>query len=150
MKTFRALALVLGLSLVTPSCQLFRAKDPSAVVVDAAPAIFNSLTIALVILDSVASQYVKDMPSLPTPDDLKAVRRLITNLDTAKSSLEEIKAMVDKDQVELSKLVAHTNVIISNLELAISDLELLGVKIPPSVKSSIEIAKGLTKWVPST
>lgn len=119
-------------------------------VVDAAPAIFNSLTLALVILDSVASQYVKDMPSLPTPDDLKAVRRLITNLDTAKSSLEEIKAMVDKDQVELSKLVAHTNVIISNLELAISDLELLGVKIPQSVKSSIEIAKGLTKWVPST
>lgn len=137
MKTFRALALVLGLSLVTPSCQLFRAKDPSAVVVDAAPAIYSSLVTGLTLLDLLAAQYIRDMPPLPDVDDLEMIKENVLRLDDARQSLMAVKVMIDTDTVTMDKLVPHIKLTVDNLLLVVGDLEKAGVKVPSQVKDSL-------------
>lgn len=141
MKTFRTLALVLGLSLVTPSCQLFRAKDPSAVVVDAAPAIYDTLTVALQVLDLLQAHYIREMPPLPDMDDLEMAKENVLRLDTARQSLIAIKEMIEKDEVKLDKLVPHVQVVVENLDLVAKDLEKVGVKVPQTVKDGLAFVK---------
>lgn len=141
MKTFRALALVLGLSLVTPSCQLFRAKDPSAVVVDAAPAIYDTLAVALQVLDLLQAHYIREMPDLPDLEDLEMVKKNVLRLDTARQSLIAVKEMIEKDQVTLDKLVPHVKIVADNLALVTADLEKAGVKVPATVKDGLAFVK---------
>lgn len=137
MKTFRTLALVLGLSLVTPSCQLFRAKDPSAVVVDAAPAIYDTLAVALQVLDLLQAHYIREMPDLPDLEDLEMVKENVLRLDTARQSLIAVKEMIEKDEVTLDKLVPHAKIVVDNLALVTADLEKVGVKVPATVKDGL-------------
>lgn len=137
MKTFRALAVVIGLSLVTPSCQIFRAKDPTQVVVDAAPAIYSGLVTSLTVLDLLAAQYIRDLPFLPDVEDLETAKYIVLRLDSARQSLLAVKDMIDKDEVTLDKLVPHVKIVVDNLALVVADLEKVGVKVPVQVKDSL-------------
>lgn len=141
MKHFRTLAVVLGLSLVTPSCQLFRAKDPSAVVIDAAPAIYSGLVTSLTVLDLLAAQYIRDLPFLPSVEELEMAKENVLRLDEARQSLLAVKEMIDKDEVTLDKLVPHVKVTLDNLVLVVKDLEKVGVKVPSQVKASLEFVQ---------
>lgn len=141
MKVLHAIVLATSLAIATPACGVFNVKDPSSVIKDAAPAVFDNLAAALLVLDSLTAQYVRDMPPLPDVEDIETVKDIVLKLDDARQSLVELKTMIEKDDISITRMVPHVQVVVMSLDDVVKDLEKLGVSVPKSVKKSLDFVK---------